>query len=199
MGKLILIRHGQTDMNKDGIYYGRMDVPINDTGRKQAEKTREILKEFNLDYDKIYSSTMKRAKETAQIVNYKNLEIEESSLIREMDFGIFEGLTYDEIVKKYPEEMKKCEADWRTYSYVNGENPIMLQKRAIEFAESLDKTKNNLVVTHWGITCTLLSHYISGGIEGYWKFKIRNGGVAVIEFDGDFPMLTGFNLGGTAR
>ena len=55
MGKLILIRHGQTDMNKDGIYYGRMDVPINDTGRKQAEKTREILKEFNLDYDKIYS------------------------------------------------------------------------------------------------------------------------------------------------
>ena len=141
MGKLILIRHGQTDMNKDGIYYGRMDVPINDTGRKQAEKTREILKEFNLDYDKIYSSTMKRAKATAQIVNYKNLEIEESSLIREMDFGIFEGLTYDEIVKKYPEEMKKCEADWRTYSYVNGENPIMLQKELLNLQKVWIKLK----------------------------------------------------------
>ncbi len=199
MGKLILIRHGQTDMNKDGIYYGRLDVPINATGRKQAEKACEILKEFNLDYDKIYSSTMKRAFETAGIVNYKNLEIEKSSLIRELDFGIFEGFTYDEIMKKFPEEMKKCEADWKNYSYVNGENPIMLQKRAVEFAESLDKSKNNLVITHWGIICSLLSWYISGGLDGYWKFKIKNGGIAVIDFDGDFPVLSGFNLGGTAR
>lgn len=199
MGKLILIRHGQTDMNKDGIYYGRLDVPINNIGRKQAEKACKILKKFNLDYDRIYSSIMKRASETAEIVNYKNLEIEKSSLIRELDFGIFEGFTYDEIIKKFPEEMKKCEEDWKNYSYVNGENPITLQKRAVKFAESLDKSKNNLVVTHWGIICSLLSWYITGGLDGYWKFKIKNGGIVVIDFDGDFPILSEFNLGGTAR
>ena len=76
MGKLILIRHGQTDMNKDQLYYGRLDVPINETGKEQAENTRKNLVELEIDYDKIYSSPMKRAYETAEIVNYKNLEIE---------------------------------------------------------------------------------------------------------------------------
>lgn len=45
-----------------------------------------------------------------------------------MDFGIFEGLSYEEIIKKYPEEMEKLKKDWKTYSYVTGESPFMLQK-----------------------------------------------------------------------
>ena len=84
MGKLILIRHGQTDMNKDQLYYGRLDVPINETGKEQAENTRKNLVELEIDYDKIYSSPMKRAYETAEIVNYKNLEIEKDDELREM-------------------------------------------------------------------------------------------------------------------
>lgn len=195
MGKLILIRHGQTDMNKDQLYYGRLDVPINETGKEQAENTRKNLVEFEIDYDKIYSSPMKRAYETAEIVNYKNLEIEKDNELREMDFGIFEGLSYKEIIKKYPEEMEKLKKDWKTYSYVTGENPFMLQKRALKFLEKIDKNKNNMVVTHWGIICTLLSFLFSSELEGYWKYQVKNGGIAIIEFADGYPVLCGFNVG----
>ncbi|WP_427042229.1 histidine phosphatase family protein [Fusobacterium sp. SB021] len=195
MGKLILIRHGQTDMNKDQLYYGRLDVPINETGKEQAENTRKNLVELEIDYDKIYSSPMKRAYETAEIVNYKNLEIEKDNELREMDFGIFEGLSYKEIIKKYPEEMEKLKKDWKTYSYVTGENPFMLQKRALKFLEKIDKNKNNMVVTHWGIICTLLSFLFSSELEGYWKYQVKNGGIVIIEFADGYPVLCGFNVG----
>lgn len=195
MGKLILIRHGQTDMNKDQLYYGRLDVPINETGKEQAENTRKNLVELEIDYDKIYSSPMKRAYETAEIVNYKNLEIEKDDELREMDFGIFEGLSYKEIMKKYPEEMEKLKKDWKTYSYVTGENPFMLQKRALKFLEKIDKNKNNMVVTHWGIICTLLSFLFSSELEGYWKYQVKNGGIVIIEFADGYPILCGFNVG----
>ncbi len=195
MGKLILIRHGQTDMNKDQMYYGRLDVPINETGKEQAENTRKNLVELEIDYDKIYSSPMKRAYETAEIVNYKNLEIEKDDELREMDFGIFEGLSYKEIIKKYPEEMEKLKKDWKTYSYVTGENPFMLQKRALKFLEKIDKNKNNMVVTHWGIICTLLSFLFSSELEGYWKYQVKNGGIVIIEFADGYPVLCGFNVG----
>lgn len=195
MGKLILIRHGQTDMNKDQLYYGRLDVPINETGKEQAENTRKNLVELEIDYDKIYSSPMKRAYETAEIVNYKNLEIEKDDELREMDFGIFEGLSYKEIVKKYPEEMEKLKKDWKTYSYVTGENPFMLQKRALKFLEKIEKNKNNMVVTHWGIICTLLSFLFSSELEGYWKYQVKNGGIVIIEFADGYPVLCGFNVG----
>ena len=195
MGKLILIRHGQTDMNKDQLYYGRLDVPINETGKEQAENTRKNLVELEIDYDKIYSSPMKRAYETAEIVNYKNLEIEKDDDLREMDFGIFEGLSYKEIIKKYPEEMEKLKKDWKTYSYVTGENPFMLQKRALKFLEKIDKNKNNMVVTHWGIICTLLSFLFSSELEGYWKYQVKNGGIVIIEFADGYPVLCGFNVG----
>ena len=195
MGKFILIRHGQTDMNKDQLYYGRLDVPINETGKEQAENTRKNLVELEIDYDKIYSSPMKRAYETAEIVNYKNLEIEKDDELREMDFGIFEGLSYKEIIKKYPEEMEKLKKDWKTYSYVTGENPFMLQKRALKFLEKIDKNKNNMVVTHWGIICTLLSFLFSSELEGYWKYQVKNGGIVIIEFADGYPILCGFNVG----
>lgn len=195
MGKFILIRHGQTDMNKDQLYYGRLDVPINETGKEQAENTRKNLIELEIDYDKIYSSPMKRAYETAEIVNYKNLEIEKDDELREMDFGIFEGLSYKEIMKKYPEEMEKLKKDWKTYSYVTGENPFMLQKRALKFLEKIDKNKNNMVVTHWGIICTLLSFLFSSELEGYWKYQVKNGGIVIIEFADGYPVLCGFNVG----
>lgn len=195
MGKLILIRHGQTDMNKDQLYYGRLDVPINETGKEQAENTRKNLVELEIDYDKIYSSPMKRAYETAEIVNYKNFEIEKDDELREMDFGIFEGLSYKEIIKKYPEEMEKLKKDWKTYSYVTGENPFMLQKRALKFLEKIDKNKNNMVVTHWGIICTLLSFLFSSELEGYWKYQVKNGGIVIIEFADGYPILCGFNVG----
>ena len=53
------------------------------------------------------------------------------------------------------------------------------------------------MATHWGIICSLLSHLFSFGLLSYWKFEVKNGGIVIIEFvDNDFPVLSGFNIGG---
>lgn len=59
MGKLILVRHGQTDMNKDRLYFGKLDPSLNAEGRSQAIKACHNLVGLDIDYDKIYSSNQK--------------------------------------------------------------------------------------------------------------------------------------------
>lgn len=195
MGKIILVRHGETDMNKEKLYHGILDPQLNHVGIKQAEKAYNIVK--NISYNKIFSSPLKRAYKTAEILNYKNLDIEISDKIKELNFGIFEGLSYQEILNKYPDELKIAIKNWKNYNFKIGESPYELQKRAVKFINSLDKNFNYLIITHWGVICTILSYYFSHDLDAYWKFKIDNCGIVIIDFDeNNFPILAGFNIGG---
>lgn len=193
MGKLILVRHGQTDLNTEGIYFGWLNPNLNEKGYEQAQKAREVIK--TIPYDKIYSSDLERARLTAEIVNYKNLHIVFDKRLREINFGIFEGLTYEEISKKYPDECKISEDNWENYNFGNGESPRELQKRAVDFVEGLNLEEDNLVVTHWGVINSILSCYFSKGLDSYWKYSVENGGVCIIEFTNGFPILKGLNIG----
>ena len=193
MGKLIIVRHGQTQMNVEGIFFGKLDPGLNEMGRVQCKKACDILKKHG--YDAIYSSDLVRASETAELVNYLKLPIKFDKRLQEIDFGIFEGLSYKEIKEKYPVECEKSKNEWKTFDFVTGESLERLQSRAIEFVESLDKTKNNLVVTHWGVINCILSWYFSDKLESYWKYSVENGGICIIEFADDFPILKGLNIG----
>ena len=193
MGKLIIVRHGQTQMNVEGIFFGKLDPGLNEMGRVQCKKACDILKKHG--YDAIYSSDLVRASETAELVNYLKLPIKFDKRLQEIDFGIFEGLSYKEIKEKYPVECEKSKNEWKTFDFVTGESLERLQSRAVEFVESLDKTKNNLVVTHWGVINCILSWYFSDKLESYWKYSVENGGICIIEFADDFPILKGLNIG----
>lgn len=193
MGKLIIVRHGQTQMNVEGIFFGKLDPGLNEMGRVQSKKAGDILKKHG--YDAIYSSDLVRASETAELVNYLKLPIKFDKRLQEIDFGIFEGLSYKEIKEKYPVECEKSKNEWKTFDFVTGESLERLQSRAVEFVESLDKTKNNLVVTHWGVINCILSWYFSDKLESYWKYSVENGGICIIEFADDFPILKGLNIG----
>lgn len=193
MGKLIIVRHGQTQMNVEGIFFGKLDPGLNEMGRVQCKKAGDILKKYG--YDAIYSSDLLRASETAELINYLKLPIKFDKRLQEIDFGIFEGLSYKEIKEKYPVECEKSKNEWKTFDFVTGESLERLQSRAIEFVESLDKTKNNLVVTHWGVINCILSWYFSDKLESYWKYSVENGGICIIEFADDFPILKGLNIG----
>lgn len=193
MGKLIIVRHGQTQMNVEGIFFGKLDPGLNEMGRVQCKKAGDILKKYG--YDAIYSSDLLRASETAELINYLKLPIKFDKRLQEIDFGIFEGLSYKEIKEKYPVECEKSKNEWKTFDFVTGESLERLQSRAIEFVESLDKTKNNLVVTHWGVINCILSWYFSNKLESYWKYSVENGGICIIEFADDFPILKGLNIG----
>ncbi|MEG2256504.1 MAG: histidine phosphatase family protein, partial [Cetobacterium sp.] len=151
----------------------------------------------DLEYHKIYTSDLKRAKETAEIINYKNMDMILTEDLREINFGIFEGYKYEELLEKYPIEVKKSQDDWKNYNYETGESVLQLQKRAINFIEKeLDLYKNTVLVTHWGVINTILSYYFSDGLDAYWKFSVKNGGIVIIEFSDGYPILKGLNIGG---
>lgn len=191
MGKLILVRHGQTEMNASRTYYGRLDPPLNNIGIEQIKRTRDTLSSLS-KYDKIYSSTLLRAKETANICNYLDLPIIYSDKLVELDFGIFEGLKYDEIAEKYPSEVKKATEEWKTYNYQTGESLFEMYDRVVDFLKALDYTKDNLIIAHWGPLNCILSHFLSNKLDAYWKYKFENGGIVILEGDIDFCYLSKF-------
>lgn len=188
MGKLILIRHGQTEMNAQNLYFGKLNPLLNDLGIEQAYMVKEKLS--NIAYDCIYSSPLERARETAEICNYLNKEIIYDNRLEEINFGAFEGLTFKEISKKFPNEVKEMERNWKTFNYITGESPKEMFDRAVSFLETLDYTKDNLVISHWGIINCIISYFVSGTLDSYWKFKVDNCSVVIFEGDFNFSYLT---------
>lgn len=103
MNKLILVRHGLTVDNEHKSFSGFSDCDLSQIGRAQAKGLCEYLK--SCDVDKIYTSTLKRTVQTIEAyADYKGLEIDKRDGFREINFGLFDGLNYEEIKEKYPKE-----------------------------------------------------------------------------------------------
>jgi len=153
------IRHGQTDWNVEKRTQGHIDIPLNKTGEEHA---RSIAQEIaSLKIDQIFSSDLKRAKQTAQIINqFFNLPIIYDKRLREFNYGQFEGRLSHDI----------SEAEWDLFNkdpeQLNAENKESVYKRVNEFCHKLDKTKNILIITHGGIMRMLL--YC---VQNNWAFK----------------------------
>jgi broad specificity phosphatase PhoE len=99
---ILLVRHGETDWNRDRRVQGHSDTPLNETGRAQARALAEELAQTGLDA--VYSSDLLRAYETARIVaESKGLDVTAIRELRERHFGTWEGMTDDEIFSRFPE------------------------------------------------------------------------------------------------
>ena len=176
---VIFIRHGETDMNKENLYFGHLDPELNETGIYQLKKTRKLLKYFEKNINIVYSSDLKRCMESMDILKIgakiKKIPLNE---FREMNFGIFEGKTYEEISAEFPEEVEKMNKDWREYKVPQGESLKEVMERAVEKLEELTKKHKNktiVIVSHAGVIKSIVSYYLYGNLDGYWKIKVDNG------------------------
>ena len=141
---IYLVRHGQTDWNFNKKIQGQTDIPLNENGQMQAKKTSENISKYKIE--RIISSDLSRAKETAEIINEKiGLNIELDERLREVEYGDYEGKCYG----KFTEE------DWNKFNrdpeIFNGEPRYDVYKRVKSFFDELDDDKNILIVTHGGI------------------------------------------------
>lgn len=198
MGKLILVRHGETELNKEKKFFGWLDPELNETGKCQARKSKNTIEKILRDNAraKTYTSPLKRAVETCAIISGKDSEWQVTHTLKEINFGIFEGFSYEEILEKYPHQSKIAFTKWEDYNFETGESPRELQKRVVSFIErEINLGENNIVVSHWGVINSILSYFFSKDLEAYWKFSLKNGGIAVINFSEGFPVLEGFNIG----
>jgi 2,3-bisphosphoglycerate-dependent phosphoglycerate mutase len=104
---LLLVRHGETDWNRDGRWQGQSDTQLNDVGRAQARELADRLS----DVDVVYSSDLARARETAAVASERlGLEVRVEPRLRERAFGAWEGLTTDEIEADFAEQHQRWKA-----------------------------------------------------------------------------------------
>lgn len=149
---ITFVRHGETDLNKEHRITGESDVPLNEDGVAQAHETAEEIKG---DFDVLYSSTMKRALETAEIINKKlNLPLVTSDLIVERRFGSLTKKTWGEIseIVGYDARSKDTRQEYN-YKPFGGETAEDFRKRLFTFVEEVKRSnyKKPLVVCHGGV------------------------------------------------
>ena len=188
----ILIRHGQTDYNLQEKFQGVSDISLNAKGRKQAKKIRKKFKEENVDI--IYCSDLIRCQQTAETVSPGN-RIMLNKNLREMHFGVFEGLTYDEIKEHHADEYKKWKQDILDHVIEQGESFNQMNNRVIAEFENIRKNNEKAaVVSHAGCIRTILAHYLTGDIENSWRFFIENCSITKLCFNRDYAYLKSLNL-----
>ena len=151
--RVLAIRHGETAWNVDGRIQGQLDVPLNDMGRWQVHRLALAVSDENIDA--IYSSDLLRAFETAQAVaRGSDQPITTDPGLRERGFGIFEGLSYDEINLRWPEQAERWRKRDPDFAPEGGESLRQFSKRGVG-------TVARLAALHPGETIAIVSH---GGV-----------------------------------
>ncbi len=172
---ITLIRHGRTKMNSEGRYCGRSDVDISSEGIGEIEDIKSRI--LNKSYDGIYVSPLKRTQQTAALL-VDRYKIDQR--LKEMSFGIFEGMTYQEIVRKYPKENEHWQQDFIHYRIPEGESLWEVYQRTEEFIQEVsDRHENILVVTHGGVIRCALSR-VFGSAAHFFKFSVGHGSITKI-------------------
>lgn len=193
MKNLYLVRHGNTVDNINFRYSGFSDCDLSDVGREQASQLNAYLK--SIDIDRIYTSTLKRTSQTVgEISQHLGLEMVGLDDLREMDFGRFDGRSFDEVEREFPEDVKRMMEGDLMYTFPDGENLGMAYERN---ARGIDKVieecrdvDNVLVCVHMGTIRNVLSHLFVKGPGLHWNFKVENASITKIEFIDGFPVMS---------
>jgi alpha-ribazole phosphatase len=179
---LLLIRHGETEWTRKKRYCGSNDIPLNATGRKQAARLRKKLKLTNID--SVYCSDLKRARGFAEIaLNGKKITAHRG--LREMNFGIFEGLTYTQLRRRFPTLYSSWLKKFGSVTPPRAERFTVFRTRVLRaFREIINKNKGKtcVIVSHGGVIMVMLAEII--GRDKVWSFLPALGSVNTIEING---------------
>jgi len=184
---IYIARHGQTDWNLERRLQGQLDVPLNETGRNEARQCARQLASVKID--KIISSDLARAKETADIINGSlSLPVNYDSRLRELNCGDLQG----NIIKEVP---------WNTFihdpNHFHSESLIDFYARLKSFFDEIDIIKNTLIVTHTGVV-KMIMHLVqnpnSYNQDDFEKtalqFKVKNGDIFTWDKRGKLQLFT---------
>ena len=185
---IVFVRHGRTELNDKHVYAGTIDSEISQNGIEEIKSIKKPLQKIK--FYEVYSSPLKRAVQTAKLLaeNYKI-----DTRLSEMNFGIFEGLSYSEIESKYVDESKAWAEDVLNYSIPKGESLIKVFNRTKAFIEEVSsKNDNILVITHGGVIRSALS-LVFKQYDYFYKFKVMHGAASVISIEDGYMYIKAVN------
>lgn len=194
MTKVYLVRHGETEYNKKGCYYGWTDCDLAPEGRRQAEVLKDVFS--NIEYDMILSSDLKRAVETANIIKGTAKELVTDKRLRELNFGKWEGKDYQEVMTQYKEHWNLWVEDWANASPTEGESFVNMYDRVCEFMnEALREFDNKrlVIVSHNGVLRIIATYLLGFTLDKTWCFNFEHGKYSLLEINEGHCIIKGIN------
>lgn len=180
--RLILIRHGESEGNKNHKIYGWTDYPLTDKGLRQVDEIASYMKSHG--YHKLYTSPLQRAKFIAEQLANNSLPFYiEEPRIKEMNCGIFEGLTEEEVLDKYQEEYRRFQAEFDTYTIPQGESYPEFKSRILDFLGSALPQANDthVIVSHGGVIREIMTYLMKLEPGKAWDYPIYPGCIVILE------------------
>ncbi len=186
MTELILIRHGETDWNRELRFQGHIDVPLNDTGFEQARRVAEHL--AGEAVDQLVSSDLLRTRQTAQPSSLQlGLEPLHDAGLREQAFGVVDGMRADAIQKQFPQEWARFAGFDADYAFAGGETTRAFHTRVIAALQRLTRARGGqrlVVVTHGGVLDMVYRSAMGLPLSGPRQSAIPNGGISRVRMQG---------------
>jgi len=176
---IVLVRHGETDWNREERFQGQLDIPLNDSGRSQAEMLRQKLAEF--DFDAVYSSPLQRALETARIIA-RDVPVQCDPRLTEIHHGSWQGKTKRDIAERWPEQWNRWNSEPQRFTPPGGESAADVCARVEDFLRTLPAT-TILCVSHGVVVQTFLSLLIGGPYLDHSSYVPANGSIHVLKLN----------------
>jgi len=191
MGRVGLIRHGQTDLNLKGVMAGAMDIPINSEGIRQAEALARSLKGEKVD--QIYASGLQRAYRTAEIIAVElGLDVVRHEFLNELSQGEWEGLSLSEIKEKYPGQWEEWRKKPLVFSPPGGESIPQVYERVVRGIRELSPHlggKDTLIVGHQIANICLRCYFEGIELDRVWKLESPNATINWLNIRGDYNKI----------
>lgn len=188
MTKIMLIRHGITDWNLEGKVQGQSDTQLASDGIYQA---RMLIAHFPFEtVDAVYSSDLQRAMRTADFISNKfNLETIPVKEMREINFGNWEGRSFENIAKEEPTEFKKFFVQPDMLMFKGGESFAELQSRVMLSLKKIVRLtgddKQIVIVTHGAVIRVIIAAILEMPIRKIWSIQQSNTSVNILRYDND--------------
>jgi alpha-ribazole phosphatase/probable phosphoglycerate mutase len=192
-----LIRHGETVDADSRRYKGHIDVPLSGNGIKQLERLSEYLTQITnyrsqiTDIKAVYSSGLDRALKSAEIIakpfGLNPIVIDD---LKERSFGVWEGMTFDEIKDKWPDAFNAWAENPLKFSPMEGENTLEVKERAMKaFNSIINKHKDEeiAIVSHGGITRVILCEMLGVSLDKIFRIEQNFAALNIIEL-WDYPV-----------
>lgn len=193
---LIIVRHGETAWNKDVRFRGLAELPLNETGLKQAELTAQrIVREYTPAA--IYASPLQRAMQTAEaLARLTHQAVIPHQALIDVDFGDFSGLTFPEAEERFPEAYHDFFHAPERVHFPHGESLADVSDRVMTLIPELTATYPNgqvALVTHQVVCKVLMCSLLGVGNERFWQFRLDNASYSVFEIADGVATLVSAN------
>jgi alpha-ribazole phosphatase/probable phosphoglycerate mutase len=200
--KIYLIRHGETEGAETKRYKGHIDVPLSENGIEQIKRLAEYLSaevqkrgstEAAYELSAIYTSDLSRAVKSAELIAEPHgimpMILPE---LRERNFGIWEGMSFDEIKEKWPEAFNSWSSNPLKFCPMGGESTIELRDRAVKAFNNIVEQHNGhniAIVSHGGINRIMLCELLGMPLENIFRVEQDYACINIVEMWDEYPVV----------